>query len=443
MKLWAKVERKSSKESEGESRGDIDHSDSESPSYRCLLTFQSHDKGLICAQFSPTSQLLLTVGSDAVRRTQLLLWNVEALLGTRSLPKSQENLKRCVVARQVSDFHIHRAYFSPFEDLKIVTCGRENVRFWRVKRKHLPACSAVLQRHARGALCTAIGFSTVASHSSAQGSSNSRFDAQSHSSSSMSSNRNEKKMAGRLVLCATSLGTILQIDHDLRRLVGVLRLHSGGINCLIVRDGIAVSGGSDGFLRVWPEDFSDYLLEAKHTEPVTLCSATPQGQRLLVQTGGTVGVLDVVSQEYATLLRSHSGEVKCLCLSGSGDLIASGAMDRTIRVWSVSTGSQLYEFTCKDDAPEALKFHPHSGGEVLCGAFDSGALRAFHVRSTKMILDVLPHSSTPVSLFFASDGQMVCVYSDGAIAKVDVQASDAGELSFRPSSIARPPRAPT
>lgn len=39
-----------------------------------------------------------------------------------------------------------------------MSCGRENVRFWRVRRRHLPACPAVLNDFARDLACTDLAF---------------------------------------------------------------------------------------------------------------------------------------------------------------------------------------------------------------------------------------------------------------------------------------------
>lgn len=41
---------------------------------------------------------------------------------------------------------------------RLVSCGRENVRFWRVRRRHLPACPAVLNDFARDLECTDLAF---------------------------------------------------------------------------------------------------------------------------------------------------------------------------------------------------------------------------------------------------------------------------------------------
>ena len=46
-----------------------------------------------------------------------------------------------------------------------------------------------------------------------------------------------------------------------RSVLCVYQLHSAAINTLVVHDSFCVTGSDDKMLRVWPMDFSDYLLE--------------------------------------------------------------------------------------------------------------------------------------------------------------------------------------
>ena len=48
-----------------------------------------------------------------------------------------------------------------------------------------------------------------------------------------------------------------------RSLLCVYQLHSAAINSLVVHDSFCVTGSDDKVLRVWPLDFSDYLLEVR------------------------------------------------------------------------------------------------------------------------------------------------------------------------------------
>lgn len=54
------------------------------------------------------------------------------------------------------------------------------------------------------------------------------------------------------------------MSYNTRNLLCVLRLHDGPILSFIVNDEYAVTTSQDGFLRLWPLDFSDFLMEAEH-----------------------------------------------------------------------------------------------------------------------------------------------------------------------------------
>lgn len=38
---------------------------------------------------------------------------------------------------------------SPVDNSKVISCGHENIRFWRIKNAHLPAANVVLNHHCR------------------------------------------------------------------------------------------------------------------------------------------------------------------------------------------------------------------------------------------------------------------------------------------------------
>ena len=45
--------------------------------------------------------------------------------------------------------------------------------------------------------------------------------------------------------------------------MAVHQLHMGPINAIAVHEGFAVTASDDKFMRVWPLDFTDYLLEVR------------------------------------------------------------------------------------------------------------------------------------------------------------------------------------
>lgn len=82
----------------------------------------------------------------------------------------------------------------------------------------------------------------------------------------------------------------------------------------------AVTGAEDNKLRLWPLDFTDFLLEAQHEGCVTQIHVALDGRKLCIGTdAGTLGVLNVSEHSYSTVLRSHCGSVNQVvpCLIGA------------------------------------------------------------------------------------------------------------------------------
>ena len=87
------------------------------------------------------------------------------------------------------------------------------------------------------------------------------------------------------------------------------------------------------------------------------------GLKLAVGTSnGTVGILDIATHAYKNLLRSHADTIFACAIDPSPERFdfATVAGDRTIRVWSLETLEQLYEFDSSAEQSRALAFQPPS-----------------------------------------------------------------------------------
>ena len=52
-----------------------------------------------------------------------------------------------------------------------------------------------------------------------------------------------------------------QVNYGRRALERIYQLHTGAINQLVLHEGFCVTASDDRFLRIWPLDFSDFMLE--------------------------------------------------------------------------------------------------------------------------------------------------------------------------------------
>eukprot|EP00644_Phytophthora_capsici_P007236 jgi/Phyca11/54211/gw1.22.126.1 len=384
----------------------------------CITIIKAQPKGVHALCFSPMSKnrlLLCVVGRDECFRTQILIWDCS------SLQHRKQTTAVNLMARQTSDFPIDQIAFSPYEQhdqYHLVSCGRENVRYWRVNPNsgHLTGSPVILNEYSRGTVFNDIGFDAlIDSHPS-----------------------NIHRV--RPLYVASSLGTLLVVDYDLKQVICVYQLHDASINCLSVNEGFCVTGSDDCFLRVWSLDFTDFFLEAHHEAGVCWLDVSTDGMKVLVGSrNNSIGVLDISDQQYATLLRSHTNTITAMAPAPWGSPLASlllddirpgdvgsaqselitASNDGTLRVWDTLSGHQLYEFDMQQESVTCLAASPVHSGIVAVG-FASGCTRIFDVHRTdstketpsSMLHEFRQHQSSIRHITFDIAGQHL--YTSGA-----------------------------
>lgn len=64
-----------------------------------------------------------------------------------------------MIAKQTSEFNILSLKFSPIDSKKLISCGFENIRFWRVQdHGNIRGSAVILGHHARDTTFTCLDF---------------------------------------------------------------------------------------------------------------------------------------------------------------------------------------------------------------------------------------------------------------------------------------------
>ncbi|XP_043312643.1 WD repeat-containing protein 90 isoform X2 [Cervus canadensis] len=310
----------------------------------CLALFRSPVHTLCSLSFSSSGELLCGVGKDRHGRTTVLVWDV-AQLG-----RGREAI---ILAKAHSDADVQAFQVAFFDEARMASCGRGSVRLWRLRGGALRSCAVDLGEH------HALEFTDLAFGPAQDG----------HT----------------LYVCSRS-GHILEIDHQrmavrhARRLLPLqnprdplaqkqtFSLGPGiAISSLSVSRSVCAVGSEDGYLRLWPLDFSSVLLEAEHEGPITSVRVSPGGLRVLSTTSsGHLGFLDVPSQAYSVL---------------------------------------LYDFASPEEAPRAVAFHPMQP-TFFCG-FSSGAVRSFSLEAAEVLVEHRCHRGAITGLATSPDGRFL------------------------------------
>ena len=103
---------------------------------------------------------------------------------------------------------------------------------------------------------------------------------------------------------------VYQVNYLSRELEGVFKCHDSAICYPALSVGFCISGSDDQYLRVWPLDFSEFLIEAKHEGVVISLDISQDALQVACGTStGGLGVLDLSNHNYKTFLRSHTEEI--------------------------------------------------------------------------------------------------------------------------------------
>ena len=150
---------------------------------------------------------------------------------------------------------------------------------------------------------------------------------------------------------------------------------------------------------------------------------SPDGKRVLAgggdwQQGGVnhVGVWDVASKKQILKLAGHNNTVYCLACSPDGNLIATGSIDRTIRLWDAESGECLKTLRGAMRGAELIAFT--ADGKTLVSSGPDPIIRFWDVArgvETGQFDAQIPHLC---SLALSPDGQNLVVGGEEKTLKI-------------------------
>lgn len=364
----------------------------------CLCMLTGHASNLVALDLSPDGRALVAVGLDSHGKQLMVLWDISDVAKTGEVRQ---------LVKQVTEYNIKCVRFSVFEADHFMTCGQDSIRIYRLKNLQLRGLSIKIGPPSKrvtaqpGSVAALLGpniFTDIAFEGGA-----SAFH-----------------LTTRHVFVASAAGAVFQINYEQRALECIYQLHTGAINSLILHEGFCVTASDDKFLRVWPLDFTDYLLEAEHESAVTSLGINGDGLRVYIGTeNGTIGGIDIPTHQYTTLMRSHNGAVNAVALDPIRPEMCSVASDGTIRIWALQSYQQLYEFDAPQEVVSCVAYHPNRY-ELACG-FANGRMRVFDVPSTTLLQEHPQHRYPVVAVQYTLDGsQLLSLGEDGGLCVYDV-----------------------
>lgn len=346
--------------------------------FACVAMIGSVFQEITCIDMNDAGTMIVVVGKDQFQKQVISMWDITEVIQTGKPPLI---LKHPVLQ------HIRSIKFVPGSDSKIVTCGDQNIRFWRMKNGVLRGCTLVEEN-----VCL-IQKQQFLSLAFERAQLDNKLQADSHK-----------------LYISTSSGCLYQIDYKNRLIESVYQLHEGPIRTIYIHEGICVTGSDDRFIRVWPLDFSDFFLEAQLDSPITSAVLSEDALTLAVGTElGSLGCLDFTHQKYTTLMRSHSDSILSVDIDPHHPEFVTISKDNTVRIWDASTFDQLYQFDTVGEYPVSVVYHPVQY-QIAVG-FSSGILRIFDIATTSVIEEYKAHKSSVLDLIYSPNGRWLITVS--------------------------------
>ncbi|XP_059835285.1 WD repeat-containing protein 90 isoform X3 [Hypanus sabinus] len=386
----------------------------------CLAMFKTHVHSVSSLSFSFSGGVLCGVGKDGHGKTMVVVWNTS---------KVNQGGEVLVMAKAHTEVDIQVMKIADFDDTRMVSCGRDNIRLWRVRNGALRSCPVNLGEY------HCLAFTDVA------------FE-EGHLA--------DKDPVDRTLFACSKSGHILEIDYKnvvikkARRLFPSQQNHSHqpetvtlntgagiAINSISVSAAFCATGSEDGYLRIWPLDFSTVFLEAEHEGSVSFVTIDPKGLKVLAATTtGNLGYLDISSRGYTTLMRSHMNKILAFSVDGIRRHLVTVSEDCTIRLWDLDSMQQLYDFVSTEENPCAVTFHPSQ--QVFACGFSSGVVRIFNVGNSSLLAEQRQHRGQVIGLTFSPNGEyMYSAGSLGSLALYDATKEDHRVIRILGNVVAR------
>jgi hypothetical protein len=131
--------------------------------------------------------------------------------------------------------------------------------------------------------------------------------------------------------------------------------------------------------------------------------------------GGAVSLWGVQTGEVRVLL-GPTGLVRCVAFSPSGDVLASGALDGTVLLWSVQAGQQLLRLEGPAQGVSSVAFSPD--GTLLAVGSLEGPVQLWEVSSGRQVQVLSGHTGEVQCLAFSPDGAVLLSASQDGTARL-------------------------
>lgn len=232
---------------------------------------------------------------------------------------------------------MYSAKFNPYFNSSIVACGKENIKFYKIKNGHLAGQAVVLNNTARGKYFT---------------------NTQMLASQSTNAKTGKTEIKPSICFVTSSDGLLYFINFNSRMVEKVLQIHEGPISGFISSstNDFFVTSSLNGILRIWSTDFENLKSEVNTGNQINHIDINSDSNQICVLSSnqGTISLLDLENSSYNVVMRSHQDNINDIVHNQMTGLLVTVSDDFSVKVWNSESMEQVNEFISENDKPICL-----------------------------------------------------------------------------------------
>jgi WD40 repeat protein len=175
---------------------------------------------------------------------------------------------------------------------------------------------------------------------------------------------------------------------------------------------ILASGSDDKSVKIWNWTSGQLIKSLDGHSDYILGLVLLSNGNLACCFGEIIQIFNTTSNRSFVPLQGHEAKIQCLTLVSS-DLLASGSLDRTIRVWNVTTGRQT--LTLSSDLVECLLLLENGAHQTLASGEQDSLIKIWSLETGRLLTYLPGHAGTVTRLVNLRKSHMASCSTDMSI----------------------------
>ena len=154
------------------------------------------------------------------------------------------------------------------------------------------------------------------------------------------------------------------------------------------------------------------LDDSDSRESITSFCLHPNGTEVTVATRlGLIKQYRISDKACLRTIRGHKMPVLAMAYDPSGNFVATGSADRSVRVWDINGGFCTHSFKDHSDIVQRVSFDPNATSLRLFSCSDDNTIRVYDLVSQQCVGCFKDHMSLPTAISVSFDGKLLASVS--------------------------------